>query len=98
MVTVIGVLEGIAATCGIGGLAVGPVVMLISAWRGYWRLRPLWAVVQDAVPDAGLPARPGSRLSIRRRLPRRVNAIRAAPVTGGRTSRLGRWPQHAQLG
>jgi hypothetical protein len=82
VITVIGFLQGIAAACGIGALAVGPVVTLTSAqcrcWLAYRRLRPLWAAVKEAVPDAELPAGTGSVISTRSRLQRRMSEIRAA--------------------
>jgi hypothetical protein len=80
--TVIGALQGIAAICGIGALAVGPVAAPVSArcwpWLAYWRLRPLWALLRTAVPDAEQTAACGTRLSIRSRLQRRVAGIRDA--------------------
>jgi hypothetical protein len=78
-ITVIGVLQGIAVIWGIGALAVGPLLVLVSArcwpWLAYWRLRPMWALLRQAVPDAERPAVRSSRFSIRRRLLRRVTEI-----------------------
>jgi hypothetical protein len=82
VITVIGFLQGIAAACGIGALAVGPMATLTSAqfrcWLAYRRLRPLWTAVKEAVPDAELPAEADSTVSIRSRLQRRVTEIRTA--------------------
>jgi hypothetical protein len=82
-IAVIGVLQGIAVIWGIGALAAGPAVMLVSArcwpWLAYWRLRPLWALLREAVPDVERPAAVrGSRFCIRRLLLRRVTEIRDA--------------------
>jgi hypothetical protein len=81
-ITVIGVLQGITAACGIGALAAGPMATLVSAqcesWLAYRRLRPLWAAVTQAVPGVQLPAKTGSVLSIRWHLQRRVREIRDA--------------------
>lgn len=81
-ILVIGFLQGVAVIWGIGALAVGPAMILISArcwpWLAYWRLRPLWAVVREAVPDVEQPAPRGLRAGIRQRLLRRVTEIREA--------------------
>lgn len=81
-ITVIGILQGIAAIWGIGALAVGPAVILISAqcwpWLAYWRLRPLWALVREVVPDVQQPAERASQFRIRSHLLRRVTEIREA--------------------
>jgi hypothetical protein len=47
-------------------------------WIAYWRLRPLWAVLLQAVPDIELPAEPGWGFGIRWRLLRRVIEVEAA--------------------
>lgn len=45
-------------------------------WSAWWRLRPLWAILSRAVPEVRLPPQPGTRLSARYRLHRRVIEIR----------------------
>jgi hypothetical protein len=81
-ISAIGLLQGIAVIWGIGALAVGPAVILVSArcwpWLAYWQLRTLWALVREAVPDVGQPAERGMRFGIRWRLIRRVTEIREA--------------------
>jgi hypothetical protein len=49
-------------------------------WAAWCRLRPLWALLLEAAPDVELPARPGTRLSPRFRLHRRVIEIRDAEL------------------
>jgi hypothetical protein len=49
-------------------------------WMAYWRLRPLWAAMVQAVPHVGLPAQRGSGFGIRCRLLRRVVEIRDAEL------------------
>jgi len=82
VITVLRVLQGIAAACGIGALAVGPLVTLTSAqcrsWLAYRRLRPLWAAVTEAVPDVEQVLDAGPGAGIRSRLQRRVAEIRVA--------------------
>lgn len=82
--TVIAVLPGSVVICGIVGMAAGPVITRIASqcglWLAYWRLRPLWAVLMQAVPHVELPTGHGSRLGIRWRLLRRVIEIRDAEL------------------
>jgi hypothetical protein len=60
-IAAIGTLQGIVVIGGLGGLAVGPAVISVSAgctaWITYWRLRPLRALVQEAVPYSPLSTR-----------------------------------------
>jgi hypothetical protein len=81
-ITVIAILQAIAVIWGIGALAAGPAVVLVSArcwpFLAYWRLRPLWALLREAVPNAERPAAGGSQFSIRMHLLRRVREIRDA--------------------
>ena len=49
-------------------------------WLAYWRLRPLWAALLQAVPDVELPAERGAGVGIRWRLLRRVIEIRDAEL------------------
>ena len=80
--TVIAFLQGIAVIWGIGALAVGPAVLLVSArcwpFLAYWRLRALRTLLRDTVPDMERPAPWGSWFSIRARLLQRVTEIRDA--------------------
>lgn len=82
--TVVAVLPGGVVICGIAGIAAGPVITRITSQCGlllaYWRLRPLWAVLMQAVPHVELPAGQSSRLGIRWRLLRRVVEIRDAEL------------------
>jgi hypothetical protein len=82
--TVIAVLLGGVVICGIAGIAAGPVITRITSQCGlllaYWRLRPLWAALMQAVPHVELPAGQTSRLGIRWRLLRRVVEIRDAEL------------------
>lgn len=60
-----------------------PVTLLRSRyglWLAYRRLRPLWAVLRQAVPDVELPAGQRSWRGIRWRLLRRVIEIRDAEL------------------
>ena len=52
-------------------------------WSAYWRLRPLWAALRQALPEVTLPRPPGMRLNIRYRVDRRVIEIRDAELTLG---------------
>jgi hypothetical protein len=45
-------------------------------WSAWWQLRPLWAILSRAVPEVRLPPQPGTRLSARYRLHRRIIEIR----------------------
>jgi len=49
-------------------------------WSAYWRLRPLWAALRQAIPEVTLPRPPGVRLNIRYRVDRRVIEIRDAEL------------------
>jgi hypothetical protein len=49
-------------------------------WAAWCRLRPLWALLLEAAPGVRLPAQPGTRLSARYRLHRRVIEIRDAEL------------------
>jgi hypothetical protein len=49
-------------------------------WAAWCRLRPLWTLLLEAAPDVELPAQPGTRLSPRFRLHRRVIEIRDAEL------------------
>jgi hypothetical protein len=81
-VTAIAALQGIAATCSIGALAAGPVVMLLAArcqaYLAHRRLPPLWAAMKEAVPDVELPVRKRAGFGIQWRLLRRVIEIHDA--------------------
>jgi hypothetical protein len=82
--TAIAVLLGCVVIHGTVGMTAGPVITQISSqcrlWLAYWQLRPLWAVLMQAVPHVELPAMQGSRLRIRWRLLRRVIEIRDAEL------------------
>jgi Family of unknown function (DUF6545) len=62
------------------GLAVRLICSRCGLWLAYWRLRPLWAAMLQAVPHVELPAERGWRFSIRWRLLRRVIEIRDAEL------------------
>lgn len=82
--TVIAVLLGGVAICGIVGIGTGPVITQITSQCGlllaYWRLHPLWAVLMQAVPHVELPTGQRSQFGVRWRLLRRVVEIRDAEL------------------
>jgi hypothetical protein len=82
VITITGALLGIAAASATGALAAGPMVTLIAArcqpWLACRRLRPLWAAVREAAPDAALPVQKSAGAGIHGRLLRRVTEIREA--------------------
>jgi hypothetical protein len=83
-VTVIAVLLGAVVMCGIAGIAAGPVITRITSHCGlllaYWRLRPLWALLMQAIPHVELAAGQRARPGVRWRLLRRVIEIRDAEL------------------
>ncbi|TVZ02107.1 hypothetical protein EAS64_25030 [Trebonia kvetii] len=84
VISVIAFLQGCAVIPGIGVMAVGPAMMHVASqcrlWIAYWRLRPLWGAMLQAVPQVELPAARGSGFGIRWRLLRRVIEIRDAEL------------------
>jgi len=54
--------------------------LLAGTWAAWFRLRPLWAMLLDGVPDVRLPQQPGTWLAARYRLHRRVVEIRDAQL------------------
>jgi hypothetical protein len=65
-------------------VTASPVMTRITShcrmWIAYWRLRPLWAAMLQAVPYVRLRADQGSGFGIRWRLLRRVVEIRDAEL------------------
>ena len=62
-------------------VAEAGALLISSGWRPwlvYWRLRPLWVAMVEAVPEVRLPAGRPWRRGIRWRLLRRVIEIRDA--------------------
>jgi hypothetical protein len=49
-------------------------------WSAYWRLRQLWAVLGQVIPEVTLSRPPGVRLNVRYRVDRRVIEIRDAEL------------------
>jgi hypothetical protein len=54
--------------------------LLAGTWAAWFRLRPLWAMLLDGAPDVRLPPSPGTWLTARYRLHRRVVEIRDAQL------------------
>jgi hypothetical protein len=84
VITVIGFLQGCAVIAAIGVMVAGPAMMQVASqcgqWMAYWRLRPLWAAMVQAVPHVELPGERGAVFGIRWRLLRRVIEIRDAEL------------------
>ena len=84
MITITAVLQRCAVIAGIGAMAARRALTQIASqcglWFAYWRLRPLWSALLQAVPDVELPAQRGQGSGIRWRLLRRVIEIRDAEL------------------
>lgn len=85
--TVVDAAQGVAVIQVIAGATVPawfPAIITASRqsriWAAWCRLRPLWALLLEATPDVRLPNQPGTRLSARYRLHRRVIEIRDAEL------------------